>query len=80
MFYVPQISPAPPGEALGKEEQHIVGRMWGEVDRSDPEQRLAECPPVLPNRGYAGSLGRLGSGPGMEPDRPARTGPAALSL
>jgi len=29
MFYVPQISPAPPGEAAGKEKQHIAARIWG---------------------------------------------------
>lgn len=29
MFYVPQISPAPPGKAVEKEEQHIAARMWG---------------------------------------------------
>ena len=29
IFYVPQISPAPPGKAVEKEEQHIAARMWG---------------------------------------------------
>jgi len=43
MFYVAQIGPAPPGEALGKEEQHIAARMWGswmDLTRSNASQNV----------------------------------------
>jgi hypothetical protein len=47
-------------------------------DGPDPDRRLAEREPVLPDGDRARSLRRLGPGPGVGPDRSARAGPGRL--